>query len=113
MVFLAGNTTVTLVKHEKNADGDLYNCFKIDGCSWFGKTTITTSADGAKPANSYEVRIFDTLAGNEPKTGDYICKGVVENIKKPTDLKDIEHFRITAVGNNLRGLLAHWRCSGQ
>lgn len=110
---LESNLTLTLVKHIKTVDGDTYACHTVDGCSWFGKTTIATSADGAKPVNSFDVRIFDKLTGHEPANGDYIVKGLIETVEKPADLKGWEHFRITAVGNNLRGILAHWRVSGQ
>lgn len=110
---LGCDQTITLVKHIKDNDGDIYECYTFEDASWFAKTTITTSGDGAKPANSYEVRIFGDLLGVVPSLGDYCVKGKVGNITKPADLKGFEHFRITSLGSNMRPPLPHWRVSGQ
>ena len=104
--------TVTLVHHVKGKDGDTYTCSTYDGASWFAKQTISTSADGAKPANSYEVRIM-TREDISLDMGDYVALGAVENITAPSDLAKHEHFRVTAIGDNRRGWLSHWRLSGQ
>lgn len=107
---IACNETITLVKHTTDTDEDVYTCTTVTGASWFYKTVITTSGDGAKPANTYEVRVFsDEIT---PAPGDYIARGEVKDITKPSDLKAIEHFRITSVGDNRRGGLPHWRVSG-
>ena len=106
------NETVTLIQHIKGTDADTYKCIVCTGASWYKKTTITTSADGARPANTYEVRIMGN-ADISPASGDYMALGVVKAIEKPADLKGVDHFRITAIGHNKRGRLAHWRCSGQ
>ena len=106
------NKTITVIHHDKTSDDDDYICTTHDNASWFKKNTITTSADGAKPVNTYDVRILS----NEDITvslGDYIALGVVSNIGAVSDLKNIDHFRITAIGDNRRGSLAHWRFSGQ
>lgn len=105
--------TITIVRHIIGESDDTYTCHTVNNASWFAKTTINTSADGAKPANSYDVRVFDTLAGHEPKEGDYCVKGIIQNVTKPADLKNTEHFRITSKGYNQRSPLAHWRLSGQ
>lgn len=110
---LGCDQTITLVKHIKTDDGDTYECYVVENASWFAKTTITTSGDGAKPANSYEVRIMGELLGFVPALGDYCVKGTVGNITKPADLKGVEHFRITSLASNLRAPLPHWRVSGQ
>lgn len=104
--------TITLVHHVKD-DDDTYTCHTVENASWFSKTTISTSADGAKPANTFEVRVFDEITGAVPSLGDYVAKGVVDNIEKPSDLKNKVYFRITAISDNRRGGLAHWRLSGQ
>ena len=109
---LACNETITLVQHTADNDRDTYNCIAVAGASWYAKTVIVTSGDGAKPANSYEVRIFGELAA-APKPGDYVVRGTIESVTKPTDLKGHEYFRITSVGDNRRGGLRHWRVSGQ
>ena len=104
--------TITIVHHIK-ADEDIYTCHTLKKASWFEKVTISTSADGAKPVNTYEVRIFGENLGVEPSLGDYCVKGIVKGIEKPADLKNEVYFRITAIGNNKRGGLPHIRISGQ
>lgn len=113
-MLLMGNEKVTLVKHIKG-EGDTYACYSMDGASWFAKTSIVTSGDGAKPSNSYTVRIPSQYlpTGIIPDTGDYMVRGVVIAVAKPSDLAGVEHFRITAVGANNRGNLSHWRVDGQ
>lgn len=108
---IACDQTITFIKHITETDSDTYNCVTVAGASWYAKTVITTSGDGAKPANTYEVRVFGN-ADISPAPGDYVARGIVESIKKPSELKAIEHFRITSVGDNRRGSLPHWRLSG-
>ena len=112
---LMGDQTITLIKHTKEADGDTYACYTMPNASWFSKTTIVTSGDGAKPANSYTVRIPSEYfpVGILPDLGDYVARGVVTRVTKPADLKGVEHFRITSIGANNRGNLSHWRVDGQ
>lgn len=106
------NKTITIVHHSKETGEDLYICKSYNDASWYKRNTITTSADGAKPVNTYEVRIM-TAEGIVAALGDYVVLGTVDGIQKPSDLKEYDHFRITAIGDNRRGLLAHWRVSGQ
>ena len=109
---LACSETVTIVHHIKN-DDDTYTCHTVKKASWFSKTTISTSADGAKPVNTFEVRLFGDLTGAQPALGDYVVKGIINNVETPSDLKNAVYFRITAIGDNRRGGLPHWRVSGQ
>lgn len=113
MRLLEGDQTITLIKHNKG-DADTYSCTTLEGASWHGKTVIVTSADGVKPSNAFTVRIpaVNMPEGVKPDEGDYIARGVVTEVTKPGDLKVIEHFRITSVGANTRGLLSHWRVDG-
>lgn len=104
--------TVTLVHHVKGKDGDTYTCSTYDKASWFEKQTISTSGDGEKSVNSYEVRIM-TRDDISPSTGDYVVKGAVASVAAPSDLAQRDYFRVTAIGDNRRGKLAHWRLSGQ
>lgn len=106
------NKNITIVHHNKETDGDLYICKSYSNASWHKRNTITTSADGAKPVNTYEARIM-TTESIDIALGDYVVLGSVQSIEKPSDLKEFDHFRITAIGDNRRGLLAHWRVSGQ
>lgn len=103
---------VTLVHHIKD-DEDTYICQTVNNASWFSKVTISTSNEGAKPVNTFEVRLFGDLTGLQPALGDYVVKGIIKNIEKPADLKNEVYFRITAIGDNRRGGLPHWRVSGQ
>lgn len=109
---LACNETVTLIHHDKGVDGDTYICTVLEGASWHKRNTITTSGDGAKPVNTYEARIM-TSNNIEAALGDYIARGKVKGIEKPSDLVGLDKFRITAIGDNRRGILPHWRFSGQ
>lgn len=106
------NQTVTVVHHVKGVDDDSYICTPFGGASWFKKLTISTDGDGAKPINTYETRI---MSGEDITValGDYVVLGIVSEIEKPSDLETFDHFRITAIGDNRRGGLAHWRFSGQ
>ena len=49
----------------------------------------------------------------EVDLGDFVALGIVDAFETQSDLKDFDYFRITAVGDNRRGILAHWRVSGQ
>ena len=111
---LMGVEAVTLVKHKKTDNADGYVCYSMPGASWFASVSIVTAADGAKPANTYTVRVpsENMPTGIVPDLGDYVVRGVVTDVSRPADLKGTEHFRITAVGCNLRGNLPHWRVSG-
>lgn len=103
--------TITLIQHITENDRDTYTCRAVTESSWYAKTVITTSGDGAKPSNTYEVRVMGDV-DISPSPGDYVALGVIESINKPSDLKGVEHFRITSVGDNRRGWLPHWRLSG-
>ena len=103
--------TITLIHHIK--DDDTYECHTVNKASWYSKNTITTSGDGAKPVNTYDVRVFGDFIGITPSTGDYVVRGIIENIETPRDLNGVEYFRITSVSDNRRGGLPHWRLSGQ
>lgn len=104
--------TITIVHHVKD-DDDTYTCHTVNKASWFSKTTITTSAEGAKPVNTFDVRVLGDLKGFIPSLGDYCVKGIVKGIETPSNLKGLEYFRITSVGNNNRGNIPHWRLGGQ
>lgn len=110
-----GDQNITLVKHIKTDTADAYACYSMANASWFSSVSIVTSGDGAKPVNSYTVRIPEEYVPTSitPSPGDYVVKGVITSVKRPADLVGHEHFRVTAVGCNLRGNLPHWRVSGQ
>lgn len=105
------NNTVTLLHIDHNSDDDSIECIVFEGASWFKKNTITTSGDGAKPVNTYESRIM-TDKDIKAELGDWLVLGAVESVEKPSDVT-LDKFRITAIGDNRRGILGHWRFSGQ
>jgi hypothetical protein len=111
---LACDQIITLVKHTAEKDGDAYTCFAIPNASWFSSVSISTSGDGAKPGNSYTVRIpaGNVPTGIAPAPGDYVVRGVLTSVSRPADMAGVEHFRATAVGDNRRGGLPHWKVSG-
>ena len=105
------NNIVTLIHYVHTADDDFIECIILENASWFKRNTITTSRDGAKPVNSYESRII-TEADIPVSLGDWLVLGAVESVEKPSDAT-LDKFRITAIGDNRRGSLGHWRLSGQ
>lgn len=114
MKLLCGDQIITLVKHRKTDTADEYACYSMQNASWYSNVTITTSADGAKPVNTFTARVPAEFvpSGIVPDLGDYVVKGVVTGVRRPADLVGKEYFRITALGCNLRGKLPHWRVSG-
>jgi hypothetical protein len=105
------NNTVTLIHVEHTSDDDFYQCIKLENASWFKKNTITTSEKGATPVNTYESRIM-TERDIPFALGDWLVLGAVESVETPSDVT-LDKFRITAIGDNRRGMLKHWRVSGQ
>ena len=86
--FLACTELVTLVHHVKTADSDSYVCYPIQGVSWYAKTETAVTADGAKAANVYKVRIPEAvLPSCLPEKLDYLVKGEISGVLKPADLK--------------------------
>lgn len=110
---LFADKTVTVVQHTAEETGDSYNCITMENASWFEKRAITSSKDGAAPANSFEVRVFEFPEGFTPNAGDYVVKGAISAVNSPSDLNGKEYFRIKSVGDNRRGILSHWRMTGQ
>ena len=104
--------TVTVIHHDKSTDDDLYSCTVYHNASWFKRNTIAISEKGARPSNSYECRIMgknDVVVA----LGDIVALGVVENYESKSDLDGIDYFSVSAIGDNRRGYLPHWRVSGQ
>ena len=113
--FLHCDQAITLIKHEKASEGDFYTCYAIPEASWFSSLSISSSGDGAQPVNSFTCRIpaKHMPTGISPSPGDYVVRGTLAAMTMPGDLKDREHFRITSIGDNRRGLLSHWKVIGQ
>lgn len=105
---LAANETATLISHIPGDTGDSYACTVLRRVSWHGRRGV--GALGS-PELEYTARIFDDTQ-TRPKPGDYLVKGEVTGLSSPSQLSGSEHFRITAVTDDRRGLLRHWRLTG-
>jgi hypothetical protein len=77
----------------------------------FGQAVTEASEKGATPVNTYESLIM-TDRDIPLSLGDWLVLGAVESVEKPSDVS-LDKFRITAIGDNRRGTLKHWRVSGQ
>lgn len=109
------NERATLVQIHSGKDGEHYTCTELVGVSWYGKTVIISTEKGAKPQNTYQVRIPASRMPQDvvPKAGDFVVRGVVRNVTAaPQDLQGYEYFAVTAVGDNRRGRLSHWAVRG-
>lgn len=107
--------TVTLVRHLREDDGDRYECVPIPGASWFRKTAIAVSPEGAKPVSTCVCRIPEGVLakGAAPAVGDFLVHGPVAAVSRPpVDFRDLDYMQITSVGDNRRGRLGHWRVDG-
>lgn len=107
--------TITLIQPQRTDDGEAYLLTEIIGASWYGKRVVTQTTKGAEPQNTYIVRIPESNmpAGVMPKRGDFVIRGIVEEIKHaPADFADREYFCVTSMGDNRRGRLRHWVVSG-
>lgn len=107
---LACTETVTLVRHVQTPDGDSYEKETIHGVSWYEKTGCTLSSAGEQPDASVIVRIpADAAPAELPALGDYLIKGQLPpriSIDRGS-LAQLNAFRISKVGNNLREHLPH------
>lgn len=113
-MMLMCNETVTLVQHIAELDGDRFVCVAVVGASWHGKAQMTVGTQGVSPQNTYQVRIpEDRLpTGVAPCKGDFLVRGVVASVTRPADFAQMEHFQVTAVGDNRRGRNPHWAVRG-
>lgn len=111
---LACDETATLVQRVEEGDADNYVCATLHGVSWFAKTVVAVSSDGAKPVNVLKCRVPVSAMPLEitPHTGDYLVQGELADMEGMADLTGRTYFQITAVGDNRRGRLSHWLLSG-
>lgn len=108
---LGCDNIITLIHHNRD-DDDTYICTVLKNASWFKKITIATTGEGAKPTNTYEARVMGDMDINV-SPGDFVALGEVESVETRSDFEHLDHFRITAIGDNRRGGMPHWRFSGQ
>ena len=104
---LAADETITLIHHLSGDDGDEYTCTVLDQASWHRRKTEDSGELGGKCT----VRVFDN-ADIAPQTGDYLARGVIEAVERPSQLQGSEFIRITSVTDDRRGMLPHWRLEG-
>lgn len=112
---LACTETVTLVHPNRVDDGDSYLCTVIRGASWYRKSVISLSVDGAKPVPVCKARIpaENMPDGVSPEEGDYLVRGELAAVSRaPADLEGYEYAMLTSVGDNRRGRFPHWALSG-
>lgn len=111
---LACSEVLTLVRHIREDDGDRYECAAIHGGSWYRKTSIALSGDGAKPVGTCSVRFPpEALDGAGPKVGDYLVRGRLSAVQRaPKDFGGLDYIQVTTVSDNRRGRLPHWGVSG-
>ncbi len=108
------NEPVTLIRHLREADGDRYLCVPVNGASWYAKTEVVKTEKGLTTGNVLKCRIPEENMpkGRAPAKGDYLVHGMVERVERLPDLKQYEHFVVTAVGDNRRGRFRHWLLTG-
>lgn len=114
---LVANETVTF--YHKNYDPetrmDKWKVHHYEKASWYGKQAASVGDSGLNTADEYTVRIF-TPGEITTDVGDIVVRGAIDQeITGPSQLKDLEHFTVTAVRDNRRGLptLFHWRIEGK
>ncbi len=83
--------------------------------SWYGKLAVSVGDSGLNTADEYTVRVF-TAEAVSAAVGDIVVRSAIaREITGPAQLTDQEHFVVTAVRDNRRGLpaLYHWRIDGK
>jgi hypothetical protein len=129
------NDTITIVnvRHDVDADRDVYYPTTIIGVSWYCDI-VTVVEKGLKAADKYVVRIpIDADFGGKAyvppvdyaaagsadgiftiKNGDIIVRGIVSEVVKPADLhRNYEAFTVMGVTDNRRAPNApHWKVIG-
>lgn len=105
---------VTLVRHVSAADGDVYPCTIIPGCSWQATDGDNLGEGGEAPGSGYvvhipEERVPDIL----PAPGDFMALGAVQAVAGRKDLLGLQHFRVAKVADNRKGVfLRHVKVVG-
>lgn len=61
---LNADKTVTVIHHEKTADGDAYLCHVLRGVSWHTQNRYTVETTGQKPSRTHKIRIPFSLLGS-------------------------------------------------
>ena len=104
---LAAGETITLIHHLPGDEGDEYVCTVLDQASWHRRKEENVGVPGGKCT----VRVFDSTS-IAPQAGDYLVRGIIGAVERPAQLQGSEFVRITAVTDNRRGMLPHWRLEG-
>ena len=106
--------TVTLIRHVATADGDTYTCTVIHGCSWQTADGDHLGESGEAPGSAYVVHIpEDRVPGILPAPGDFMALGAVQTVTGRVDLSAAQHFRVSKVTDNRRGVfLGHVKVVG-
>ncbi len=106
--------TVTLIKHVKTPSGDEYVPHAVAGASWHGGMSLAPVDNGEVSHFALSVRIPQQRmpVGVIPAAGDLVLRGPLPDGADCSSLASvlaIGAVRITAVRDNCRGSLPHWR----
>ncbi len=107
------NEIMTLVHHIKGNDTDTYTCTGIPNCSWYAKTKAVYTDQGMKYARIVKARFQSLPAGAVMARGDFIVRGTVTSVTKPSDLEGTEYAKIVEIGDNRRGTNPHWTVTAE
>lgn len=86
------------------------------GVNWYAKQAATVGENGLMAADTLTIRISAAEPDAVPATvGDIIVRGLLgTDITQPKELGTYEHYTITAVRDNRRGICGrHWRIEGK
>lgn len=85
------------------------------GVNWYAKQATMVGENGLMAADTLTVRIPATTNSAPAAVGDSIVRGLIDkDIAQPKELNQYEHYTITAVRDNCRGICGrHWRIEGK
>lgn len=131
------NADVTLYNrwYDRSIRDDRWLRTQITGVCWYGGQAVTVSDNGLLTASSYTVRIPLESAPTARRyagpgeyanataeaqdglwtlqAGDIVVRGLVDDMAPPKASDKAPHFVITAVNDNRRGGLPHWKVTGK
>ena len=86
--------------YHKNGD-DTYTKYILEGVYWYGPVLLTLNGKGIDSSQSTTVIVPIKVAKKAIiKNGDYVVKGLGEDIKSVSDLDEKETVTIKSIGTN-------------
>lgn len=115
---ITNNTDITLYHrtYDPALRADTWQRTQFQGCNWYGCRAVTVGNNGldaaSKQTNLYTVRIPGQKA-LQAAPGDIVIRGLFED-ERPQEAQKraAESFLVTAVRDNRRGMLPHWKLEG-